>query len=299
MIGGFEKALLALLLIALMTGMGATLSWRQFKGIAKAPKGVIVGLASQFGWMPLVAFVLASVLELPTPLALGLIIIGSTPGGTTSNLFTYYSGADLALSISMTVVSTVVAVVAMPLILVAYTGALTGEEMVLPLGNIATTLALVLVPVALGMAIRARNERAASVAERIGSYAGIAVLIILVGSAVVRNRDLFAEIPVSGYLASGALGLIGMGLGYGVARLVGLRPAQRRAVSLETGIQNSPLAFAIILASFPDELQEQLLHLPMLYALFVLISASGVTVLFRRSPTPSAAAGEEDGAPAA
>jgi len=287
-IGGFEKVLLALLLVVLMIGMGSTLSPRHFREIGKNPRGVLVGIASQFGWMPLVAFGFALLFDLPTPLALGLIIVGSTPGGTTSNLFTYYSGADLALSISMTVVSTMVAVFVMPLVLVLYTGPFTGDEIELPLGSIVTTLALVLVPVAIGMGIRAKSERVAGTAERVGSYAGIGVLVLLVGSGVIHNHQLFIEIPLLGYVSAIGLGVIGMGLGYAAARLLGLGVPQRRAVALETGIQNSPLAFAIILASFPDELADQMLRLPLLYALFILMTASGVTFLFRRfQPDPS------------
>ncbi|RLB53613.1 MAG: transporter [Deltaproteobacteria bacterium] len=288
MIGGVEKALLALLLVVLMTGMGATLTFRQFGEVVRRPKGVLVGLASQFGWMPLVAFGLATALDLPAELALGLIIIGSTPGGTTSNLFTYYSGADLALSISMTVVSTLVAVVVMPLLLLVYAAPFTGDELELPLGNIVTTLALVLVPVGLGMAIRRRSERIAKMLERAGSYSGVAVLVLLIASSVVRNSSLFAQIPGAGYAAAFCLGVVGMGLGYGVARGVGLGLPQRRAVALETGIQNSPLAFGVILASFPDELTDRMLWLPMLYALFVLVSASVATLIFRRSAAGAA-----------
>lgn len=283
MIGPIEKALLALLLVVLMTGMGATLSLGQFRDVIRRPKGVLVGLASQFGWMPLVAYGLARGLDLPPELALGLVIIGSTPGGTTSNLFAYYSGADLALSVSMTVVSTLVAVVVMPLLLLVYAAPFTSDELELPLGSIATTLALVLVPVALGMAIRRRSEGAAKVAERLGSYSGIGVLILLIASSVVRNSALFAEIPAAGYLAAVALGVVGMSLGYGVARALGLAVAQRRAVALETGIQNSPLAFGVIIASFPEAAVDRMLWLPMLYALCVLLSASCVTLIFRRT----------------
>lgn len=283
MLGGFEKALLGLLLVVLMTGMGATLDLSQFRQIARRPRGVLVGLASQFGWMPLVAFALAGGLDLPPAMAIGLVLVGCTPGGTTSNLFTYYARADLALSISMTVVSTVVAVALMPILLVLYTRALTGSEFSLPLGSIVTTLVLVLVPVGIGMLLRARKPKAAAKAERAGSISGVVVLVLLVGSSVLDNHAVLTEIPVAGYVAAAALGVIGMTLGWAVARLLGLDVAKRRAVALETGIQNSPLAFAIVIASFPESQQDQMLWIPMLYALFVLLSASAVTLVWRRA----------------
>jgi len=287
MLGPVEKALLAVLLLVLMTGIGATLSPSHFRDVLKSPKGVLIGLASQFGWMPLIAFALAKVLDLPAPMAVGLVLIGCTPGGTTSNMFTYYAGADVALSVSMTVVSTAVATVVMPLLLVLYATPLTSTELTLPLGNIVTTLALVLVPVGIGIAIRARSEAAALRVERLGSASGVVVLVLLIATSLWSNHADLSRIPVAGFVAAVALGVVGMGLGYGVSRVVGMGEPQRRAVALETGIQNSPLAFAIILAAFPEAEQAQVLWLPMLYAMFVLISASIATMIFRARPMKS------------
>ncbi|MGH1347204.1 MAG: bile acid:sodium symporter family protein [Nannocystales bacterium] len=287
MLGPVEKALLAVLLLVLMTGIGATLSPGHFRDVLKSPKGVLIGLASQFGWMPLVAFGLAKGLDLPAPMAVGLVLIGCTPGGTTSNMFTYYAGADVALSVSMTVVSTAVATVVMPLLLLVYATPLTSTELSLPLANIATTLALVLVPVGIGVAIRARSETAALRAERLGSACGVIVLVLLIATSLWSNHEDLSQIPAAGYAAAVGLGIAGMGLGYAVSRAFGMGEAQRRAVALETGIQNSPLAFAIILAAFPEAEQRQVLWLPMLYALFVLLSASVATWVFRTRPMKS------------
>lgn len=287
MLGPLEKALLAALLLVLMTGIGATLSISHFKQILRSPRGVLIGLASQFGWMPLVAYGLARGLDLPPPMAIGLVLIGCTPGGTTSNMFTYYARADVALSVAMTVVSTAVATVAMPLLLIVYAEPLTSASLRLPLGNIVTTLVLVLVPVAIGIGIRANSEATAAKAERLGSASGVVVLVLLIGSSLWRNHADLALIPPAGYLAATALGVSGMLLGYAVARAARMGRSQRRAVALETGIQNSPLAFAIILAAFPEAEQAKVLWLPMLYALCVLISASVVTLVFRRTSLKS------------
>lgn len=264
-----------------MTGMGATLTPKSFRAVATRPKGVLIGLLSQFGWMPLIAFGLAQALGLSPALSVGLIIVGCTPGGTTSNLFAYYSRADVALSISMTVVSTVVAVVAMPLLVAFYVSSVDGLAFDVPLGSIATTLALVLLPVGIGMGIRAKSEVAAKRAEKLGSWSGVAVLVVLIASSVWRNQSLFSEIPATGYLAAFLLGVIGLVAGYGVSMLLRLPEQQRRAVALETGIQNSPLAFAIVLSVLPETMQDEAIRLPMLYALFVLISASLASWLFR------------------
>lgn len=288
MLGPLEKGLLVLLLLVLMAGMGATLDWQQFRQVLRRPRALAIGVASQFGWMPLIAFALAKGLSLPVQASLGLMLVACTPGGTTSNLFTYYSRADLPLSISMTVVSTALAVVAMPLLLMVYAAPLTNAEMTVPYANIAVTMVLVLVPVAVGMWTRLRNPILALRIERFGSVSGVLVLVLLVGASLARNGADLDEIPFIGYVAAAGLGVAGMGLGYFAARVLGLESDSCRAVSLETGIQNSPLAFAIILTSFPESAHRVMLALPLVYALLILISASGVTLWFRRNSSRSA-----------
>ncbi len=287
MLSGFEKALLAILLITLMMGMGTTLDRSSVRSIAKSPKGIVIGVASQFGWMPLVAFGLAKALSLPNELALGLVLIGCTPGGTTSNLFAYFSKANVALSIGMTAVSTAVAVVAMPAVLWLYGSAFTDAQVALPIKDIVITLVLVLIPVWIGMGIRAKSASVAKWVERVGAWSGLGVLVLLVGTAVLNQRATFAEIPFNAYVAAVALGGVGMVLGYATATAVKLQESDRRAVALETGIQNSALAIGIVVATFPEAQHELLLRMPLLYALCVLLSASGVTAFFRWRPVPA------------
>lgn len=282
MLSGGEKALLAMLLFVLMLGMGATLTRAHFASVLRSPKGLLIGLASQFGWMPLVAYGLGAALGLPGPMALSLLVVGTTPGGTTSNLFAYYSRADLPLSLSMTVVSTICAVVLMPLLLVLYASQLDTGALAVPTGDIVSTLAIMLVPLMLGMLIRAKRPAWASGVEKAGSWSGIGVLGLLIVTGLVKNRELFASIPWQGFAAAIGLGSVGMVLGYLVARAVRLPVASQRAVALETGIQNSPLALGVIGLSFPAAVQVEMMTLPLLYALFVLMSAGVVTVAWRR-----------------
>ena len=285
MLSGFEQALLALLLVVLMIGMGATLTVDAFREVLRRPRGPLLGLASQFGWMPLIAYLLASGLGLPPAMAVGLIVVGCTPGGTTSNLFTYYARADLALSVSMTALSSIAAVALMPLTLRVYAAPFTDAELTIPYRSIAVTLALMLVPMAIGMVIRARRPAAAPRVERVGSLAGMAVLALLIVTGLLRNGHLLLESPPTIYAAGLGLGLGGFALGYLGARLAGLSIPARRAVAFETGIQNSPLALAILVTSFPEALHVQMLWLPLLYALFVIASAAAIAaVMRRRSP---------------
>lgn len=288
MLSPVETALIALLLVVLMFGMGATLTVERFRDVVARPRAVLIGLASQFGWMPLLAYLLAVTLELPPAAALGLIIMGTCPGGTTSNMFAYYARADVALSVSMTAASKVVSVLMMPLCLLLYARPFTqaqafaGAPVIIPYLDVIKTLVVLLLPVALGLWLRKRyGERFAVRAEKAGSLAGVVMLVLLVSLSIVRNADLFRTITPSMYAAAILLGVLGMVLGDLAARAAGLPRPQRQAVSFETGIQNSPLAFAIIATSFHGPIQTELLKLPMLYALFVLIEASLVTLFYR------------------
>lgn len=290
MLSPLETALIALLLIVLMFGMGATLTAERFREVVAQPRAVLIGLASQFGWMPLLAFLLAKTFSLPAEAALGLVIMGTCPGGTTSNMFAYYARADVALSVSMTAASKLVSVVLMPICLFLYARPFTDATVHIPYFDVVKTLAVLLLPVALGMWLRKkRGERFAQRAEKAGSLAGLSVLVLLVVLSVVRNAGLFSTVTPGMYAAAILLGVLGMVLGDLAARAAKLPRPQRQAVSFETGIQNSPLAFAIIATSFSGALQTEMLKLPMLYALFVLIEASLVTLYYRSKlePLPS------------
>jgi BASS family bile acid:Na+ symporter len=282
MLTSTETSLIALLLIVLMFGMGATLTWQRFQDLARAPRAFLIGTASQFGWMPLVAFGIANFLDLPVLAAVGLVVMGTCPGGTTSNLFAHLARADVALSISMTAASKVLGIVMMPICLYVYARPFTGNAFPIPYGDIIKALLVLLLPVAIAMGLRRRfGERFANVAERVGSAAGIVVLITLIALSVTRNAHVFKTVPLTTYLAAASLGITGMLLGSLVARAARLPVAQRRTVSFETGIQNSPLCFAILLMAFPTAPQLELLTLPLLYALFVLIEAAVVTLAYR------------------
>lgn len=298
MLSPFETALIALLLVVLMFGMGATLTVAHFREVLSRPKAVLIGLGSAFGWMPLAAYLLAVAFELPNEAALGLVIMGTCPGGTTSNMFAYFARADVALSMSMTAASKLVGVVMMPLCLFIYGRSFSDAQVAIPYLDVVKTLVLLLVPVALGMWLRQRRgARFAVRAEKVGSVAGVLVLLLLVAVSVLRNADLFKTITPAMYAASMLLGVLGMLLGDFVSRLFGLPLAQRRAVSLETGIQNSPLAFAIIATSFSGAQQAEMLKLPLLYALFVLLEASLVTAYYRFRSAKALAPEERSTAP--
>jgi BASS family bile acid:Na+ symporter len=219
MLTELETKLLGVMMMVIMLGMGASLTFRDFLIAFKKPKGVLIGMLCQYGIMPFVGYSLAVVLDLTPALAIGLILMGCMPGGTTSNIFAYFSKGVLALSIMMTSVSTLVAVAAVPSLIAFYSrlAGVTGE-FAIPAANVAQVLVVLLVPTILGMYLRKFNPNIGATIELIGSLLGILVILFLVVSWVPRNYQLLLSTPWPVFFAAIALGLIGMLLGYGLAR---------------------------------------------------------------------------------
>lgn len=273
------------MIIFIMLGMGASLTWKDFFIALKRPWGIFIGLSSQFGFMPLIALALAFIFQLHPLYAIGLIIMGCTPGGTTSNIFTYFSKGNLALSILMTVNSTLAAIVMMPLLLWAYGSFYSSSEFDIPIGNIALTLGVLLVPVLIGMIIRKANANLGALLELSGGVLGIVVIIFLIVTWIPNNAAILGTTPWEVYFVAIALGVIGVGIGYLFAKVLKIHPRSARTIALETGIQNGPLAITIVLLSFTGEDGQKVVLIPVLYSLFIVISSSFITMYFRCANT--------------
>ncbi len=294
MVTEFETKLLGVMMMVIMLGMGASLTWRDFLIAFRKPKGVMVGLVCQYGIMPLLGFLMAQALGLPPAVAVGLILMGCMPGGTTSNIFTYFSKAVLALSIMMTSVSTLVALGMVPATLAFYSGlaGYTGDYTI-PAANVAQVLVVLLVPTLIGMVLRKVNPNTGATLELLGGLMGILVILFLVVTWIPRNHQLLLQTPWKVYVAAIGLGLFGMLLGYGLARLLKQDPNRSRTIALETGIQNGPLAILIVTLSIAGPTQQDVLLIPVLYSLFIVISSSVVTVFFRRASEREALARDQ------
>ena len=282
-----DVLLMPVFMFLLMLGMGSTLSAENFRRTIKRPVPVFIGLASQYGWMPLVALSLALALKLPTAASLGLIIMGCASGGPISNFFTYVARGDLALSISMTLVSTLTGFLMIPLMLLIYSSAIldnaTEYDLKIPVGRIVATLFVVLVPVALGILLRRRSLLWAQRAERGGSVAGLLLIVLVIGNTLLREADNILQAAPNISFAGILLSPIGFFLGYMGARFAGLEAPQRRATCLETGVQNVPLALGIIVISFPPEVQAQMLVAPIFYGIVIAPLTALAAVAFRRA----------------
>lgn len=283
MVTEFETKLLGIMMMVIMMGMGASLTWRDFLIAFRKPKGVLIGMLCQYGLMPLIGFTAVMALGLSPAVAVGLLLIACMPGGTTSNIFTYFSKGVLALSIMMTSVSTLVALVMVPALLEFYSHAagISGEFKI-PASNVAQILAVLLIPTLIGMVLRKVNPNIGASIELLGSLLGVVVILFLLVTWVPRNHQLLALTPLPVYVAAIGLGLVGMALGYGLSRLFKQDANRSRTIALETGIQNGPLAILIVTLSFAGPMQQEVLLIPVLYSLFIVLSSSAVAVFFRR-----------------
>jgi len=237
----------SILLGIIMFGMGLTLTPQDFKDVLKAPKSVFITVLAQYIIMPLLAYGLAVVFQLPPEIAVGVILVGCSPGGTASNVITYLAKGNTALSVSATTVSTLLAPVLTP----ALTLLLANQWMPVSFKDMfIQILQVVLIPIILGFVIRLlfskQVERSISVLPLVS-----VIGIVAVAAAVVSvNKE---AVATSGLLIFGVVvlhNLLGLLLGFSVARLFKLSFSDQKAVSIEVGMQNSGLASTLALTFF-------------------------------------------------
>lgn len=284
MLSETETRLLGVMMAVIMLGMGASLTFKDFAIALRKPAGVAIGLVTTYVLTPVLGYTLALTLQLPPAYAVGLILMACLPGGTTSNIFNYFSKGVLSLSILMTVVSTLFAVLLVPITLGILSSGIEGEWKIPP-GNVAQVLFVLLVPTLIGMLLRKWNANVGAIIEMIGGALGIVVILFLMISWVPRNYTLLATTPWQVYFGAIGLGVFGFGVGYVFARLVRQDRRRARTIALETGIQNGPLGVLIVLLTFSGTQQQEVLLIPVLYSLFIVLTSTAVTVWFRRITT--------------
>ena len=245
--GALKPTLINPLLGVVMFGMGLTLKLEDFKVVFSRPKDVIIGCLAQFIVMPLLAWLLARGFSLSDELALGVVLVGCCPGGTASNVITYLAKGDLALSVGMTGVSTLLA----PLLTPFLTWLLVGQHVNVDMVSMfLSILWVVILPIVAGLLFRSLlpkfTESAVAYLPALSSLA-IAFIVAIIVSA---NS---AKLMVGGWLIILVVmlhNLCGLLLGYGIARVLGLELKKRVAVSIEVGMQNSGLASSLATLHF-------------------------------------------------
>ena len=288
----FEQTLLRIFILIIMLGLGAGLTPKDFGLALRRPWGVVIGWVTQFGIMPLTAYVLIVTVLFPFSstegiilVALGALIMGSVPAGTTSNLFTYFSKGNLALSVVMTVNSTLWAFIMTPAALFVYSRLLgLDESLSIEFRELAIVIVGLIIPVGLGMLIRKFSSNIGAVLELMGGVFGLLFIPFLIAIWVPRNWQLLLTTEWPTYVVAIGLGLVGITVAYYFSKLLRLHPMNARTIALETGINNGPLAIAVIVAVYIDNPGvDQILLVPALYSLFIVIISTLVTLVFRRA----------------
>ncbi len=237
-------------LAVVMLGMGMTLAPTDFARVVSRPGAVIAGFVAQFTIMPAAGWGIATLVDLPPPFAVGLILVACCPGGTASNVVAYIARADVALSVTMTTCSTLAAVLLTPLLTSLLAGHLVEVD---TLALFLDTLQVVVVPVTLGVAL---NRLAPAAVERVLPVAplvSVLAIALICGSIIGQNAEAVKE---SGLRLLGAIVLVhatGFGVGYGFARVFRFPAIVARTVSIETGMQNSGLGVVLAKRNFASE----------------------------------------------
>lgn len=231
----------------IMFGMGMTLSPQDFRIVFSRPKDVIIGCAAQFTVMPLLAWVLSWLFDLPPELALGVILVGCCPGGTASNVITYLAKGDLALSVGMTATSTVLAPLMTPLLTWLMAGKFVDVDAVAMLMSI---VYVVIGPIAAGFLIQRYMPRFTRWAVAYLPAFSSLMIALLVAIIVGHNAGQLLKGGMVVVLVVILHNIGGFSLGYVLGRLLGLSDDKRKAISIEVGMQNSGLASSLATIHF-------------------------------------------------
>ena len=235
------------LLGVVMFGMGMTLKVEDFQEIFRRPLDIFIGLLAQFTIMPLSAYALANLFNLPAEIAAGVILVGTCPGGTASNVMTYLAKGDLALSVSVTMASTILAPIITPLFTWLLAGAWVDVSL---LAMIFSIVQIVVAPIVLGIVVnRLFTDFVERVVKILPLISIIAILLIL-GSVVGVNSERILETGTVIIAVVVLHNLLGYALGFSMAKIFGMTPAKVKAITIEVGMQNSGLATSLAMLHF-------------------------------------------------
>lgn len=231
-----------------MFGMGLTIKASDFRSIFVHPKEIIIGVIAQYTIMPVVAWLLATVLRLPQDLAIGVILVGCCPGGTASNVITYVAGGNVSLSVGMTIVSTLLAPIMTPFLTYFLAGAWVEVSL---MAMVISVVKVVLVPVLLGLLLHKLlgDERIENVSSIVPLISVVAIVGIIAG-IVANNREKIISCGILVLAVVMLHNLFGMVLGLGVSKLFHVEYDKATAVAIEVGMQNSGLAVSLATANF-------------------------------------------------
>lgn len=225
-----------------MFGMGMTLKVDDFKRVLIRPLEIAVGLASQYLLMPLAGFLLAKIFSLDPLIAVGIVLVGSCPGGTASNVITYLSKGDLALSVTLTSISTLLCPILIPVLMFIYAK----QWIDVPFVKLfISSFQVVIIPIILGLTIRKLlNKKINTLMPYLPSISSLAIIFI-VGVIVASNSQAISNVGLKILVIVVIHNIFGLATGYMIAKSIGMDEKRAKAISIEVGMQNSGLGVAL------------------------------------------------------
>lgn len=242
-IGDFKLTeLIVPLLMLIMFGMGTSVGIEDFTRVVKMPKQVGIGLICQFTIMPILGVTLAKLSGLPPEVAVGIILVGCSPGGLASNVMAYIAGANLALSLTLTSFSTILAPILTPLLMLLLAGEAIDIDAI---GMFWSITKIVLLPVAAGLLFNHFLHGKFPLIDRLMPMVSMVGIVVIIGVITAAGRDTLVTLGLLVILLMALQNVLGLGLGYTAAKLLKLDEASARAIAFEVGMQNSGLASGI------------------------------------------------------
>jgi BASS family bile acid:Na+ symporter len=278
---------LPIALAIIMFGLGLSLTVGDFKRVARTPRAVVVALVTQVLILPAIAFGLVKLFDLDPLLAVGMMLLAASPGGTTANLFSHLFHGDVALNVTLTAINSVIAAFTIPLITnlaIAHFDA--QGELGLQFAKVVQVVAIVLVPVAIGMAVRQRSEEFAARADKPVRIFSIVVLVIVAVGALLGERENLADYLEQVGLLTAIFCLASLTIGYLAAKAMRLDERQAIACSMEIGIHNTTIALTIAL-SVLDSTEVAIPAAVYSIAMYVLATAFGFAITRGRTAEPT------------
>jgi bile acid:Na+ symporter, BASS family len=276
----FTTVLLPIGLAVVMLGMGLTLLPEDFQRVTRYPKAVAVGLISQLLFLPLIGFLVAAIVPMQPEIAVGLMILALCPGGPSSNMITYLAKGDVALSVTLTALSSAITVFTIPIFANLSLQYFAGQSaaIALPVGQTMLQIfAIALVPVGFGMLIRQQFPNLALRLEKVANRLAIAFLALIILAIIIREWSRIPGFITQVGIAVVLLNLISMAIGFWFSKLLDLNFAQRICIAIEVGLQNATLAIAITagLLNNPDMAVPAAVYSLVAYASAILAIAYG------------------------
>ncbi|MFD3512918.1 bile acid:sodium symporter family protein [Streptomyces sp. NPDC058657] len=285
---GFAAVALPFALAVIMLGLGLGLAPADFRRVLAHPRATVVALVCQMLLLPAVCFGLVVAFGLSPVLATGMMLVAASPGGTTANLFSHLYGGDVALNITLTAVNSVLSVLTLPLVFNFSAQYFLGDESTLGLqfGKTLQVFAIVLVPVVIGMYVRARAPRFAERADRPVRIASVVVLVLIIIGAALQERDHLGDYFREVGPVSVALLVCSLSVGFWVPRLLRVERRQAVASCMEIGLHNTTLAITIALGILGSS---EMAVPGAMYGVLMFFAAGVAGYLLKRTAPPASA----------